>query len=621
MQHKRFGIVYRMTLIFSLLVLATAVMMYWGVELRKERVLDTQRRERLEFLVNSISLGIQNYVASGDEDLIRQVVFEALNKNVNPEIVVTGCTITNKEGKKVFEYKMPWRVKAQATENISADVVSESGETGQKTVIGAIRLTYQTRDAEESEKTRQIITIGNTIGSMFQVFYRNNMFFQAKELVETVEQDSNILYCYIIGLENEAHFTYPEGGSKLEKRVTPAQRKRALSVNHANPIVIQDIAKTARHGRVIEVSILIEEGAEKLGVVRIGYSLKEWSDKIADARRNVTLIIIGMTMLALALSFYLSRSISRPITRLKDVARSVSEEAPQRNIDLDDAEADVEKIEASFHAIADRLRSRRDEVGDLAESFSQMISSLRHRIKELKQFYQKMGQADRLFAMGQLSAGIAHEINNPLAIISTYAQIIEKRKDLDDELRKEVSIMREEIQRIAGKVGDLLSFAQESEVSLTQADLHNLIRRTLSLLNHRFKKQNIEVVERFCETDPLPVHMDENKIKQVILNLSLNALQAMEDGGRLTFSTDIAEDGQSVHFRVRDTGYGIPERDQPHIFDPFFTRRRTGQGTGLGLAISYNIVKAHGGEIDVKSSVDAGTEFIVSLPCSDESMV
>jgi signal transduction histidine kinase len=612
MRGIRFGIVYRMTLVFSLLVLATALMMYKGVELRRERVRDAQKREAVRFLVRSLSLGIQNYVASGDAALIGETVFEALNKNVSPEITVTGCDVKTRDGQKIFSYRDPLADKGRKESAVSAGITVKNKETGGKSVIGRMTLRYASRDPQEIEIMRQVITIGNTIGAMFEVFYRNKHLFQARELVQTVEQDPNIMYCVISGVKNETHFSYKRRNFNMEKLVTASHGKRALSVNHAAPLEIQNIAKTAEHGEIIEASMLIEESAEKIGVVRIGYSLKAWTRKIEDTRRRVTLIIIGATLLAMALSYYFSRGVSGPITRLSKVARSAAEETPRRKIDLADAEKDMARIMESFESVASKLQQRRDEVGDMAASFSRMLSSLQHRIRELKQFYQKMSQTDRLFAMGRLSAGIAHEINNPLAIISTYVQIIEKRKDIDDELRGELKIISEEITRIAGKVGELLTFAQDAPVKMREADIHDLIRRTAALMNHQFKKKNIEVVEDFRDTDPLLVPVDENRIKQVILNLLLNALQAMDSGGRITFRTFCGED--TVSFAVRDTGPGIPDDDLPHIFDPFFTRRRTGDGTGLGLAISHSIVKAHNGDIEAISQMGEGTEFVVTLP-------
>jgi len=615
----RFSIITRLTLVFSLLVLATALMMYYGVELRTERVREAHSSESMSFIVDSISFGIRNYVVTADSDLIGQVVGEVLNKTIDPEIVVTSVLVKNIDGETVYEFKNPPAEHAQIYP-VETEIIHENRDTGDKTPIGSIRLEYFARDPADSEKTRQVITIGHTIGSMFQVFYRNKTLFQAKELLDTMKQDPNIVYCRITGKNNEEHFRYPEQENPLQDRITQEHVRRALSVNHATPLVIQDITETARYGKVIEVSILIEQGEDKLGVVRIGYAMKDWTRKIGRTRQNVTLIIVGFTLLAMALSWYLSRSVARPLTRLSDVARSVAAEAPRRDIDITDAEEDIQKLEASFEAIATRLRTRRDEVGDLAESFSRMIRSLRHRVRELKQFYQKMGQADRLFAMGQLSAGIAHEINNPLAIISTYVQLMEKRSDLDEELQKEIRIMSEEIQRIAGKVSDLLSFAQDSEVRFAQADVHDLVRRTLSLVRHRLEKRNIKMVLDFCSEEPLYAEIDANKIKQVVLNLGLNAMQAMdEQGGTLTLSTQMDEDTREVLLHVSDTGCGIAEPDLPHIFDPFFTRRRTGEGTGLGLAISYSIVQAHRGDITVRSEPGQGATFTVRLPSAPEA--
>lgn len=612
----RFSIITRLTLVFSLLVLGTALMMYFGVQMRSERLRQAYRAESMRFVVSAISFGIRNYVVTDDADLIGQVVSETLNKTMDPAIVITRVHVRNADHEPVYDYLNP-QISKEATKAVSSEIIHENSETGEQTPIGVIRLEYFARDAAETDKTRQIITIGQTIGSMFQVFYRNKTLFQASELISAMKQDPDIMYCRITGKDNVEHFRYPEKPGPVETHITAEHARRALAVSHASPLVIQNITETGRAGKIIEVSMLIEQGDEKMGVVRIGYSMKDWTRRIESTRRNVSLIIVGLTLLAMGLSWYLSRSVARPLARLSDVARSVAAEAPRREIRISDAEEDIAKLEASFEAIAARMRTRRDEVGDLAESFSRMIRSLRHRVRELKQFYQKIGQADRLFAMGQLSAGIAHEINNPLAIISTYVQIMEKRTDLDDELKNEIRIMGEEIQRIAGKVSDLLSFAQDSEARFAQADLHELARDTLSLMRYRLEKRGITLAMDFCSDGPLYAEIDANKIKQVVLNLCLNAMQAMDErGGTLTIGTGTDPDTGHVLLTVSDTGGGIAEYDLPRIFDPFFTRRRTGEGTGLGLAITYNIVQAHGGDIEAHSEPGKGAAFIVRLPAA-----
>lgn len=595
---------------FSVVVPGTAAMMYYGMEYGAARVRNVEREARMRFLATSISYAVRNYVVMGGNEIIGEVVAEALNKNIGPEVMVTKALVSDSDGTELYLYNDP-PPEPLRVESVTAAV--ENDEGGEKTRLGSVRLEYYTRDSLENEKTHQIITIGNTLAGMFQVFYRNKALFQAKELMDTVRQDRNILYCHITGNNNLLHFSYRARGAGVEKNMTAERLRMSLSVNHARPIIIQDVAATQQYGKVIEASILIEQGNKKLGVVRIGYSLKSWTERVMRQRLIMSLLIAGLTALSLGFSFALARGISSPIIRLTRVARNAAGIAPRAEIDFADAERDVDEIAASFETIAAKLRNRNDEVGDLAVSFSSLILSLQHRVRELRQFYGKACQADRLFAMGQLSAGIAHEINNPLAIISTYVQLIGKRHDIDDELKGEISIIYEEINRIAEKVGDLMTFAQDSAIKPEKADLHDIARKTLHMMRHQFTKRSIEVVENFG-SEPIFVNADQNKVKQVILNIALNALQSMDDGGAITLVSCADAGGGTASLSIKDSGYGISAEDLPRIFDPFFTRRKIGEGTGLGLAISYSIIKAHGGDIEVFSEAGNGAEFVIRLP-------
>lgn len=606
----RVSITLRLLLLLTAAVPGTAALMYFGMEYGSSRIRNVERDARMHFLATSIAFAVRNYVVMGGDKIISDVVAEALNKNIGPELIVTKVAVTGASGQTIYTYDDP-PPGPRKVNNISAPIENE--EQGVKTVLGNVRLEYYSRDPAEYEKTHQIITIGNTLAAMFQVFYRNKALFQAKELMDTVRNDRNVLYCYINGEKGRTHFSYRRVRAGDVRSMTRHGQEQSLSVNHARPISIQDIAAPPRYGKVIEVAILIEQDNQKLGVVRIGYSLKSWLERVQRQRLYMSLTISGLMALSLALSLLLSRGVSSPIVKLTRVARESAGFSTGGEIDFTDAERDVDRIASSFENIASRLKRRNDEIGDLADSFSSLLSELKRRVGELRHFYAKVNQADRLFAMGQLAAGIAHEINNPLAIISTYVQIIGKRSDIDDEVKKEIGIIYEEINRIAEKVSDLMNFAQEGELKSERGDLNELVSRTLKMMRHQFSKKSIAVVEDYAPGELL-VDVDRNKIRQVMLNLLINALQSMESG-TLTVKTARAEDG-CASVRVTDTGCGISPEDMPRIFDPFFTKRKVGEGTGLGLAISYSIMQSHGGTIEVESEPGKGASFIVKLPCA-----
>jgi signal transduction histidine kinase len=235
----------------------------------------------------------------------------------------------------------------------------------------------------------------------------------------------------------------------------------------------------------------------------------------------------------------------------------------------------------------------------------------------------RMYRADRLATLGQLAAGAAHEIRNPLTSIRSTIQYL--RKELQDENTQTlVNDLIEEVDRINGIIEGLLSFARPSEPQWEKCDLRQLLEQTVSLVSTTAMKRNVAITLDFLAPEQI-LKADPSQLKQVFLNIIMNAIQAMEGGGTLIISTDLKQSGDydgipRTAFRIlfRDTGKGIPQSDIEHVYDPFFTTKR--DGTGLGLSISYGIIRQHGGEIELESiteadsSVHHGTTVKVILP-------
>ena len=228
-------------------------------------------------------------------------------------------------------------------------------------------------------------------------------------------------------------------------------------------------------------------------------------------------------------------------------------------------------------------------------------------------------QTERLAAVGQLAAGAAHEINNPLAIIYARAQLLQF-KEKDEKKRKELEQMTEQIERISSILTNLMGFARPAPPKLKDVSLNELIERSVVLIEAGCRKNNIEITRNYDRNLP-KIKADPKQLEQVFLNLLINAQHAMEkDGGVLTISTTLAEDKRHVVTEVNDTGVGIPKENLHKIFDPFFTTKEDGKGTGLGMSTSYGIVNNHYGAIQVKSKVGEGTSVYVELPVDLESL-
>ncbi|MDP3430991.1 MAG: HDOD domain-containing protein, partial [Desulfomicrobium sp.] len=224
-------------------------------------------------------------------------------------------------------------------------------------------------------------------------------------------------------------------------------------------------------------------------------------------------------------------------------------------------------------------------------------------------------QTERLAAVGQLAAGAAHEINNPLAIISARTQLLENREN-DEKKRRDLHQISEQIERISAILQSLMGFARPNAPQVIKLDVNSLLLKIVGLVESIFQTHRIPIVKNLSAELPL-ILADANQLEQVFLNLVINAQHAMEnEGGVLTVSSAFLPDGKRISISVKDTGTGIAPENLTRIFDPFFSTKSEGKGTGLGLSTAYGIVTNHYGEIKVVSAPGNGTEMIVILPVS-----
>lgn len=220
---------------------------------------------------------------------------------------------------------------------------------------------------------------------------------------------------------------------------------------------------------------------------------------------------------------------------------------------------------------------------------------------------------DRLASLSRLSAGIAHEINNPLGLILGYTQLMLKEAEPGDQFHEDLKIVEKHAKNCKKIVEELLKFSRATETDKTPANLNNLVKEALSAVQPRLKAKKVFIIRKLDPALPL-VNMDPHKIKQVFMNILINAEQAMDDAGAISVTTRHDATSQRALVLFRDRGAGIATEIIHKIFDPFFTTRPTGMGTGLGLAVSYGIIRDHDGEITVKSAPGKGSTFTVWLP-------
>lgn len=310
-------------------------------------------------------------------------------------------------------------------------------------------------------------------------------------------------------------------------------------------------------------------------------------------RKYLVFSVISALVPNLLLVLLIVRSISRPLQRITVAAVRVTEGEYGTEVDL---------------------RRSNDELGLLADSFNEMSRKMAFDIERLQSLNERLARAERLAAMGTLAAGVAHEVNNPLASISSLVQMIRESDWIDDETRERLDLILTQIRRISRVTKDLTDFARIRPATRQKTNLNQVIKSALRLAGFDSGFQKLDVSFETDETIGL-IEADPDQLQQVFLNLFLNARDAMPQGGRL--SIKIFDDGDFVCVRIEDTGTGMEETEIRQVFDPFFTTKPPGRGTGLGLSVCYGIISAHGGRIEVESKKSAGSVFTVRLPVSE----
>ena len=244
------------------------------------------------------------------------------------------------------------------------------------------------------------------------------------------------------------------------------------------------------------------------------------------------------------------------------------------------------------------------------------IDGIFRDVTEKRRVEKYLAQTEKLASIGELASGVAHEINNPLGVIKCYANLIAKGQHENSTVLNDIQIIQKHTEQCESVVDALLRFARISEPMKTKIDIHLCIDDVLSMLGHQMIKEGITVEKQFHPDLP-SITVDAQMIKQVFMNLFMNARQAMPQGGTLTVRTTMDSLEKRISIAIADTGSGISKKFVDRIFDPFFTTKGPGKGTGLGLSVSYGIIKKHHGEIEVESSPGKGTTFTILLPIED----
>ncbi len=351
-----------------------------------------------------------------------------------------------------------------------------------------------------------------------------------------------------------------------------------------------------------------------LGVIDVTMSLSDVDHEINASRKRILLSsVASIVSICLIVAFILIHLIERPVKELVLGTKRVSGGDLDHFISVTTSD-EMGHLASSFNRMTGDLQKAREEI---QEGIRNLELKVEERTQELKSTQSQLLHSEKLAAVGKLAATVAHEINNPLTGVYTYIKLMEKKigqgqtgpQDFE-KYKGFLETMRREVERTTAIVQNLLDFTRPKEPVRKQLDLLKIVDESLSLIRNKMNLNNVEVVNRM---EPLPdILADPAHMKQVFINLMINACEAMENGGTLTISGKHNVDENTVTVGVRDTGTGIETENLARIFDPFFTTKE--KGTGLGLSVVNGIVTRHNGKVVIDSNPGNGTNILITLP-------
>ncbi len=351
-----------------------------------------------------------------------------------------------------------------------------------------------------------------------------------------------------------------------------------------------------------------------LGVIDVQMSLQSVDKKIKENKNSLILNSFLITIIVSLFSgFFIWLMVHTRIRELIKGTKEISKGNYTYRIKLESKD-ELGEFSESFNKMAENLQKALTEIKELNESLNIKI---KEKTEQIKNIYDHVNQIERIASLGKLSATVAHELNNPLEGILTYSKLlIRKLKNgyNEEEVKKMISyleLIAQESERCGNIVKNLLLFSRSAEKNIQINDLISILERSLMLINHHLKLNNITLEKDFC-CNYLEFECDKNQLQQALLAILINAIEAMPEGGKLTVKVFCAN--SFVNIIITDTGIGIPKENLKRIFEPFFSTKTEGKSTGLGLSVVYGIVKQHNGRIEVQSEVNKGTSVILTFP-------
>ncbi len=350
-----------------------------------------------------------------------------------------------------------------------------------------------------------------------------------------------------------------------------------------------------------------------LGILDVKLSLEKGDRSIVDTRDKMLLYSFILILLtALVKGAFVRKMIHSPIKKLNDATKEVANLNLDHKVDIHSRD-ELGNLAYSFNKMTYHLKEANQAVQDWS---TQLESRVQEKTRELEKTQSQLIVAEKMAAMGELSAMVAHEINNPLSGILSYAKLSSRylaREGVDSEtlesVKKNLTFISNETKRCGNIVKNLLLFARKTSGDFKEERLHRIIDNSAAVIDHSIKMKELTLLKEFDDGDD-SLQCDAGGIQQILVALIINAIEATSPGGKITIATDCRT--ERIRVSVADDGRGIPADVLPHIFEPFFSTKV--KSTGLGLSVVYGIVEQHGGTIQVDSTVNQGTTFTVFLP-------
>ncbi len=504
---------------------------------------------------------------------------------------------------------------------------------------------YTTISNQSDQMMDMVVHNANATTDLIRSSIHYSMMVHRKEdAYQIIEQIGREPEVRDIRLYNKAGvITYSTNPDEIKKRVDMQADACVICHDVTPPIhaiphdsrwrIISDGNRQAGVTRILELTTPIENEASCydvgchpspddvtiLGVLDVMISLESVDANIAQARQQMLLSAVVLIIVVSAIfGFVIIFSVRRPVKKLVNATREVA--AGNLDYEIEYGTSDeLGDLARSFNIMTRELKEAHREITEWSDTLEEKV---KQKTEALKKAQSQLVQIEKMASLGKLSASVAHELNNPLEGILTYAKLIAKRLRKRDELSEimqemldDVELIINETERSGNIVKNLLLFSRKQVGDFETVPITTIVEKATRLVQHHLKISKVELKTEYPDDD-IGLYCDSNQVQQALVALFVNAAEAMPDGGELSVKVEKQSEDGDIVIKISDTGMGIAEEDIPHIFEPFFTRKKEGKGVGLGLSIVYGIIERHGGHITVDSELGVGTTFTITFPAT-----